>query len=204
MSKRIIIVGAFIEIVELAEELGTEIQGYFDNIKTGEYLGYPILGTDEQALGMREQFKSSFLILSPDLPLVREKLFNFYSQSKFSYSKLISRFAIISKSAIIGEGTIIQSLVNVSSECRIGKFVKLNTGCNVMHNSVIEDFSTVAPNAVVLGNINVGKRCYIGSNATILPNLRIIDDVTIAAGSVVTKDIFEPGVYLGSPARKRM
>jgi acetyltransferase-like isoleucine patch superfamily enzyme len=46
----------------------------------------------------------------------------------------------------------------------------------------------------------VGARVAIGSNATILP-VRICDDVVIGAGAVVTRDISEPGVYAGNPAR---
>ena len=47
----------------------------------------------------------------------------------------------------------------------------------------------------------IGKRCRIGSNVTLLP-VKICDDVTIGAGSVVTKDIVEPGIYAGNPARR--
>ena len=37
--------------------------------------------------------------------------------------------------------------------------------------------------------------------ATILP-VSICDQVVIGAGSVVTKDITEPGIYAGNPAKK--
>ncbi len=47
----------------------------------------------------------------------------------------------------------------------------------------------------------IGNHVSIGSNATILP-VRICDHVVIGAGSVVTKDITEPGIYAGNPARK--
>ena len=46
----------------------------------------------------------------------------------------------------------------------------------------------------------IGNRVSIGTNATILP-VSICDDVVIGAGSVVTKDITEPGIYAGNPAR---
>jgi acetyltransferase-like isoleucine patch superfamily enzyme len=46
----------------------------------------------------------------------------------------------------------------------------------------------------------VGARVSIGSNATILP-VSICDDVVIGAGSVVTRDISQPGIYAGNPAR---
>jgi acetyltransferase-like isoleucine patch superfamily enzyme len=46
----------------------------------------------------------------------------------------------------------------------------------------------------------VGNHVSIGTNATILP-VNICDNVVIGAGSVVTKDINEPGIYAGNPAR---
>lgn len=48
----------------------------------------------------------------------------------------------------------------------------------------------------------IGNRVSIGSNATILP-VSICDDVVIGAGAVVTRSITEPGIYAGSPARKK-
>lgn len=47
----------------------------------------------------------------------------------------------------------------------------------------------------------IGNRVSIGSNATILP-VAVCDDVVIGAGSVVTRDINEPGNYAGNPARR--
>jgi acetyltransferase-like isoleucine patch superfamily enzyme len=46
----------------------------------------------------------------------------------------------------------------------------------------------------------IGNRVSIGSNSTIMP-VRIVDDVVIGAGSVVTKDITAAGKYVGNPAR---
>ncbi len=46
----------------------------------------------------------------------------------------------------------------------------------------------------------IGNNVSIGSNATILP-VKICENVVIGAGSVVTKDIEQPGVYAGNPAK---
>jgi acetyltransferase-like isoleucine patch superfamily enzyme len=50
------------------------------------------------------------------------------------------------------------------------------------------------------GRTAIGNRVSIGSNATLLP-VRVCDDVVIGAGSVVTSDISNPGIYAGNPAR---
>ena len=47
----------------------------------------------------------------------------------------------------------------------------------------------------------IGSHVSIGTNATILP-VTICDNVVIGAGSVVTKNINEPGIYAGNPAKK--
>jgi acetyltransferase-like isoleucine patch superfamily enzyme len=46
----------------------------------------------------------------------------------------------------------------------------------------------------------IGNHVTIGTNATILP-VTICDHVVIGAGAVVTRDITEPGIYAGNPAR---
>jgi acetyltransferase-like isoleucine patch superfamily enzyme len=46
----------------------------------------------------------------------------------------------------------------------------------------------------------IGNHVSIGSNVTLLP-VMICDNAVIGAGSVVTKDIRNPGIYAGNPAR---
>ena len=46
----------------------------------------------------------------------------------------------------------------------------------------------------------IGNHVSVGTNATILP-VTICDHVVIGAGAVVTKDIAQPGIYAGNPAR---
>jgi serine O-acetyltransferase len=51
--------------------------------------------------------------------------------------------------------------------------------------------------------VKIVKGCYIGANATILPNITIAEKIVIVAGAVVTKNILEIGaVYAGVPAKK--
>ena len=50
--------------------------------------------------------------------------------------------------------------------------------------------------------IKVGNNVFIGCNVTILPGVEIKDNVIIAAGSVVTKDVKENTVVGGNPAKE--
>jgi len=47
----------------------------------------------------------------------------------------------------------------------------------------------------------IGKRCWIGANATILPGVKLGDGVIVAAGSVVNKSFPSGSVIAGVPAK---
>jgi UDP-N-acetylbacillosamine N-acetyltransferase len=202
MRTKVILVGAFHEIIELCEITGYEIVGIFDNKLTTNYLGYKILGTDDSAKEQFKKLKRIPIIVSPDLPAIRKKIVDYYKTLGFNFINLISPMSTISKSAQIGNGVIIQNGVNISSNAIIGDFVKINSLANIMHDSHIGEFSTIAPNAVILGRVIVNKFCYIGANATILPEIEILANVTVGAGAVVTKNIDKNIIVVGNPATK--
>jgi acetyltransferase-like isoleucine patch superfamily enzyme len=85
--------------------------------------------------------------------------------------------------------------------------VKIGSDCVVAHGVMFinDPYRTGGPakgNRSLWQATNIGNRVSIGSNATILP-VTICDDVVIGAGAVVTRDITEPGIYAGNPARKK-
>ena len=49
--------------------------------------------------------------------------------------------------------------------------------------------------------VHIGKNCWIGAGAVILPGITIGDNTVIGAGSVVTKDIPSGVVAVGNPCR---
>ncbi|MCI9167598.1 MAG: sugar O-acetyltransferase [Dorea sp.] len=49
--------------------------------------------------------------------------------------------------------------------------------------------------------VSIGKNCWIGAGAIILPGITIGDNVVVGAGSVVTKDIPSGVVAVGNPCR---
>jgi acetyltransferase-like isoleucine patch superfamily enzyme len=49
--------------------------------------------------------------------------------------------------------------------------------------------------------VRIGRRCFIGVSAIVLPGVTIGDDCIIGAGSIVTKDIPSGSIAVGNPAR---
>ncbi len=48
---------------------------------------------------------------------------------------------------------------------------------------------------------HIGRNCFIGVRSTILPGVRIGDEVVVGAGTVVTKDVPSHCVVVGNPGR---
>jgi acetyltransferase-like isoleucine patch superfamily enzyme len=106
----------------------------------------------------------------------------------------------------IQRGVVIGRNARIQSHSFVCELVTLGDDCVVAHGVMfINDlFQTGGPakgNKDLWKSTVVGNRVCIGSNATILP-VRICDDVVIGAGAVVTRDITQPGVYAGNPARR--
>ena len=110
----------------------------------------------------------------------------------------------------VGPFVEIQANVQIGSRSRIQSHtficegVTIGEDCFVAHGVMFvnDTFSTGGPagDPALWKATKIGDRVSIGSNATILP-VKIADDVVIGAGAVVTKDIAEPGFYVGNPAR---
>lgn len=101
----------------------------------------------------------------------------------------------------------------------VGKNVFINMGCKfqdqggisigdgalIGHNVVLATLNHArAPeerSSMIPAPIRIGKRVWIGANATVLPGISIGDGAIVAAGAVVTKDVPENTVVGGVPAR---
>jgi sugar O-acyltransferase (sialic acid O-acetyltransferase NeuD family) len=203
MKTKIILIGGFCEMIELCQECGFDIVGVVD-FSDSEAKKYqlPYLGNDEMFLSNAEHYKACKLVISPDIPALREKIVLRYKSAGFSFAQVISTEAKISKTATLGTGVVIQSGALISAQSVIGDFVRINCGAQVFHESRIGDYTTIAPRATVLGRVIVAPKCYVGAGAIILPSRVIAEDVTVGAGAVVTKDVESGATVAGVPARK--
>ncbi len=120
--------------------------------------------------------------------------------------------AIIGDSCFIGPFVEIQKNVKIGNETKIQshsficELVTIGNNCFIAHgvmfiNDLFAKGGAAGGDKKLWKETSIGNNVSIGSNATILPVI-ICDNVVIAAGSVVTKNIIEPGIYIGNPARK--
>lgn len=117
----------------------------------------------------------------------------------------------IGDDCFVGPFVEIQKSVTIGSRCKIQshaficELVTIGDDCFVGHGVMFvnDKFARGGPargDKRLWLSTKIGNNVSIGSNATILP-VTIVDNVVVGAGAVVTKDINEPGIYAGNPAR---
>lgn len=112
----------------------------------------------------------------------------------------VGPFVEIQKGVKIGANTRIQSHVFVCELVTIGENCFISHGAMFI-NDTFESGGPAGGDKSKWKSTNIGNNVSIGTNATIMP-VSICDNVVIGAGAVVTKNISEPGIYAGNPARK--
>lgn len=80
----------------------------------------------------------------------------------------------------------------------VGDDVLVSTGVKILSHDASTNFVDAHTK---IGIVDIGNHVFTGANTTILPNVRIGDDVIVGAGSVVSKDIPAGSVCAGNPAR---
>lgn len=74
-------------------------------------------------------------------------------------------------------------------------------GALIAHESKIGHSVFIAHACSISGCVEIGDGCFIGTNATLLPRIKIGKWATIGAGAVVTKDVPDYATVVGNPAR---
>jgi acetyltransferase-like isoleucine patch superfamily enzyme len=140
-----------------------------------------------------------------------------YANATIGNDVFVADLATIRERVTIGERTIVGRGVAVENDCTIGVKCKLETNCYITAYSTLEDYVFIAPCVVTTNDnymarsserlgkfkgITVKKGGRIGANATILPGKVIHEDGAVGAGSLVTKDVEQEELVIGSPAKK--
>ena len=126
--------------------------------------------------------------------------------------------------AEIGEGCYIEPPLHANwagLNCHFGKNVYANFNLPMVDDTdiYVGDFTMFGPNVVIAtaghpilpplrekgfqynASVRIGKNCWIGAGALIMPGVTIGDNSVIGAGSVVTKDIPANVIAVGNPAK---
>jgi UDP-N-acetylglucosamine acyltransferase len=112
---------------------------------------------------------------------------------------------------VIGDYCYLDSGVKTSGKCVIGNNVTLRYDSIIARGVEIGEGTFISPQLMTenldyhvkeIGGAKIGRNVFIGTNVTLASGITICDGAVIGSKANVRKDITEPGVYIGNPARK--
>jgi len=102
----------------------------------------------------------------------------------------------------IGEGSFIGAYSILTTNIKVGKHSILNRGNQIGHDTLIGDYFSAMPGAIVSGNVILGENVYMGTNSSIKEKIQVCSNVTIGSNATVIKNIIIGGTYVGVPSKK--
>ncbi len=177
---------------------------------------------------MKSKLHTGKLYLPLDDSIMREQLDCLEKQYEYNLTRPHEgekRQALLKEMfASIGEGCYIEPPLHANwggHHVHFGKKVYANFNLTLVDDTYIYvgDCTMFGPNVTVAtaghpilpelreqgyqynASVRIGKNCWIGAGAIILPGVTIGDNTVIGAGSVVTKDIPANVVAVGNPCR---
>lgn len=179
-------------------------------------------------MDIKEKMHNTELYLPGNEELMKEQLGylnRLYDFNMTRPTELENREAMLKEMfAEIGEGCYIEPPFHANfggKHVHFGKNIYANFNLTLVDDThiYVGDYTMFAPNVTVAtaghpilpelrkegyqynAPITIGKNCWIGAGAIILPGITIGDNVVIGAGSIVTKNIPSNVVAVGNPCK---
>lgn len=170
-----------------------------DNESLKISMGIEVIGKTSDAFSHKDEF-DFFVAIGNNA--AREKIQEKLEKEGMAVVSLIHPESVIGTDIEIGHGTAIMAGVVINCSSRIGKGCIVNTNATIEHDNIVEDYVHISPGVSVAGSVKIGKNTWLGIGSVVSNNVNICSGCKLGAGTVVVKDITEPGTYIGVPARK--
>lgn len=214
MPERIILIGSggfgreALDVIEAINESSEVVRwnvgGVIDDAPSDRNLerlhdrGYGHLGSVAHAVAT---LPASKYVIGVGSPTVRSRLASSLNRAGWEPAVLVHPSARLGSRVVLGNGTVICSGVQLSTNSRLGEHVHLNPSSVVGHDAHLDDFVSVNPGAIISGEVRVGTRTLIGAGAVVLQGLVVGADALVGAAACVTRSVAAYEVVVGVPAR---
>jgi len=159
----------------------------------------PILGGFEWF--DKNNYSDMYVINAVGFPKSKKKVIEKAISKKLKFCSVIHPSVRMSQYLEIGKGTIIAAGNILTTQIRIGDHVILNLDCTVGHDSIIEDYCTIAPGSHISGNVRFEEGVDFGTGSVIIQGVTVGAWSIIGAGAVVISEIPPNVTAVGVPAK---
>jgi acetyltransferase-like isoleucine patch superfamily enzyme len=103
---------------------------------------------------------------------------------------------------VFGPGCFVAPFTTILLNAKIGAHCVIESNCLIAHNVKLSENVILHAGTMLAGGVHVGANTVFQFKASALPKLTLCDNIEVGATSTLTKDIYVPGLYVGTPARR--
>jgi len=188
------------EIYEYHKYSNIKVVGFFDEFsQTNTLRSLPVYNKLDDIPGYRQQS----YIAGTGNPSVNKKFLNTLSEKGLILADPLIVDSYVGETVNIDRGSIICPKSILTCDIKVGKLCVVNISCTIGHDSVLEDGVVLSPNVSLSGHTILEEEVFFGTSSLTIPKIRVSAKSVIGANSVITKNIIESGLYVGSPAVRK-
>lgn len=182
-------------------DLEWEVKGFCNDFDT-EVDGYPVLGklADIPRL-LAEGYYFAWGIHLVGNTYKTAEIFESIDIPDDRWATIIHKTAFVDSSVLLEPGVFVMYNAYIAPRTKIGKCSMIKSNTNIGHDVVIGAVSHVAMGAIVVSCAELGYCSMIAVGATALAHTRIGKYSLLGAGSLLTKNIPDGDVFVGTPAK---
>jgi sugar O-acyltransferase (sialic acid O-acetyltransferase NeuD family) len=146
---------------------------------------------------------SAEYILAIGNPRNRKRIAERFHSSGARFASLIHPLATVSKHATLDAGCIISEFVKIGPYAQLGLHALLTEYVLVGHHSKIGDYCVLSPFSAVTGRAELQEGVFLGVHAAVTPGKCVGSFSSVAAGSIVYRNVPPNALAKGNPAVTR-
>lgn len=190
------------EVADLVSDIkGFEVAGFVESLErdrcAGGLDGLPVLWVDDLVC-LRNTHVAVCAIGTPR----RRSFIEQVAAMGIRFATLVHPSARVSRTSVVGEGSVVSANVVVAAHTRVGSHVILNRGALVGHHAAIGDYATISPGANIGGSSTIGEGTFVGMGAIIVDHIRVGEECFVCAGALVARAM--PAGFRADVSRARL
>lgn len=165
----------------------------------GTLLGRPILPT----VPKRHVEAGGIIVVAIGDNAVRQRVWTRLREEipEAAFPAVCHASAIIASEVSLAAGTVVLQGAVIGNGARVGVGALLNTGAILDHETVMDEFASLAPRTVTGGRVRIGERSAVSIGAVLRHGITVGRDTVVGAAAYVHHDLPDEVVAYGVPAR---
>lgn len=180
-----------------------EVAGFINDFeKGGKINNYPVLGgTDEIAKFLEQDYYFIYAIHMIGRNVKSEEVFLKLNIPRERFATIIHKTAFVADNALIEPGVFIMSNCYIGPASKIGMCTLIMANSVIGHNTTIGNLCHFSVGSITSSYIEIGNVSDVSLGAKVLEKRKIGNYAVAGANSLITHDIPDYEIHVGSPAK---